>query len=278
MLTAQSNSATQPGLKNNAAYQATLAELDGMVGEVIAAHATEAGLLDVDEDGNPVRSSSKGDLFSLGIDFMYAALMLVERMGQSVFEDMQKRADVANETQDLVTRMQALLYEYTSTDPANKKPLPEEVITFMRDNGINVDGKSIDDYLTSIDADTGTNANVHLMYIHMDPPPQEYIDFLRKNEIKVAGSMQVDEYLEARAAAQAAGEELPHVYANQVNTGQAELIKGCLSNFAKKKSDMVAQDNLQIQSIFALKQNVTGLCTSLQSSLKDLLDRITQKM
>ncbi|HDL7993130.1 TPA: chemotaxis protein, partial [Yersinia enterocolitica] len=74
-------------------------------------------------------------------------LNTLSSLARESFKHMRERANYANDVQDMSNRVDEVIADAAKGDDKTKKPLPDDVIDFMRKNNINVDGMNIDDYL-----------------------------------------------------------------------------------------------------------------------------------
>ncbi|CNI24709.1 type III secretion system translocon protein SseB [Yersinia pekkanenii] len=101
----------------------------------------------VEDTFNRLNSILSDDIFSMGLDVLYGSLQVLQSLADQAFQAMKARSKYANETQGMSNQVDSVIAEATKGDDKTKKSLPDSVINFMRDNGISVDGMSIDEYL-----------------------------------------------------------------------------------------------------------------------------------
>ncbi|CNG42104.1 type III secretion system translocon protein SseB [Yersinia enterocolitica] len=87
------------------------------------------------------------DVFGYGLLVLYEFLNTLSSLARESFKHMRERANYANDVQDMSNRVDEVIADVAKGDDKTKKPLPDDVIDFMRKNNINVDGMNIDDYL-----------------------------------------------------------------------------------------------------------------------------------
>ncbi|OWF75326.1 chemotaxis protein [Yersinia kristensenii] len=102
---------------------------------------------DVIKYTSPYAVNDSDDIFSLGLKVLYSFLEVLSNIASTNFKEMQARSKYASDTQDMSNRVDEIIAKAAKGDDKTKEPLPDEVIDFMRRNGITVDGMSIDDYL-----------------------------------------------------------------------------------------------------------------------------------
>ncbi|ELW7357934.1 chemotaxis protein [Yersinia enterocolitica] len=101
------------------------------------------------KNSSPDAINSADDIFSIGLAVLYLNLAVLSNIASAHFKEMQARSKYASDTQDMSNRVDEVIAKAAKGDDKTKEPLPDEVIDFMRRNGITVDGMSIDEYLKS---------------------------------------------------------------------------------------------------------------------------------
>ncbi|CAM2880002.1 secretion protein EspA [Vibrio neptunius] len=94
--------------------------------------------------------ASRGDsVLSGGIAVLYMFMNLLSEMADAKYSQMQKKSEVSRTAQDMANRVDEKVAEAAKDKDGDKatRQLPSDVVTYMRDNGFTVDGKSIDKYL-----------------------------------------------------------------------------------------------------------------------------------
>ncbi|MDA5521500.1 chemotaxis protein [Yersinia kristensenii] len=112
-----------------------------------ATHAAKPSGNDVIKYTSPYAANDSDDIFSLGLKVLYSFLEVLSNIASTNFKEMQARSKYASDTQDMSNRVDEIIAKAAKGDDKTNEPLPDEVIDFMRRNGITVDGMSIDDYL-----------------------------------------------------------------------------------------------------------------------------------
>ena len=95
--------------------------------------------------------ASRGDsVLSGGIAVLYMFMNLLGEMADAKYSQMKDKADVSREAQEKANEMDETIADCTikSTDVNEQNAkVPDDVVDYMRKNGITVDGKGIDEYI-----------------------------------------------------------------------------------------------------------------------------------
>ncbi|MFV9997719.1 MAG: secretion protein EspA [Arsenophonus endosymbiont of Dermacentor nuttalli] len=102
------------------------------------------------EFGNGVNDTSAiyGDsVLSGGIAVLYMFMSLLSDVANSKYAQMQHKADISRSVQNMANRVDEIIAEVSKKGDKATGKLPEDVIKYMRDHGITVDGMTIDEFL-----------------------------------------------------------------------------------------------------------------------------------
>jgi len=86
--------------------------------------------------------------FSYGFSALDNLQLVLQKIANAIFGKINTSTDRARNTQDMSNRMDEVIADAAKGDDKTRKPVPDEVVKYMRDNGILVDGMSIDDYIS----------------------------------------------------------------------------------------------------------------------------------
>ncbi|MBS0056522.1 chemotaxis protein [Yersinia sp. Marseille-Q3913] len=115
--------------------------------EHFSTHPTKSSGYDVGKSSSPDASNDADDIFSQGLSVLYSFLDVLKNLAATDFKGMQSRSKYARDVQDNANQVDEVIAKASKGDDKTREPLPDSVIKFMRENGIKVDGMSIDDYL-----------------------------------------------------------------------------------------------------------------------------------
>lgn len=86
--------------------------------------------------------------FAYGFSVLDNLQVVLQKIANALFGKINTSTDRARNTQDMSNRMDEVIADAAKGDDKTRKPVPDEVVNYMRDNGILVDGTSIDDYIS----------------------------------------------------------------------------------------------------------------------------------
>jgi len=114
-------------------------------------------------------------------------MLLFTELANAKFEQMSKKTEVSRDAQDMANRVDALLASLA--DAKATAELPADVIAYMRENNIEVNGMSIDKFL----AENGTNLNkadLTAVKSALESHSGRASDFVQQNQLKLQQLMQ----------------------------------------------------------------------------------------
>ncbi|EMG6374752.1 SPI-2 type III secretion system translocon protein SseB [Salmonella enterica subsp. diarizonae serovar 11:k:z53] len=85
--------------------------------------------------------------FAEGYGVLLILLMVIQAIANDKFIQIQKNAERARNTQEKSNEMDAIIADAAKGDAKTTEEVPEDVIKYMRDNGILVNGMTIDQYI-----------------------------------------------------------------------------------------------------------------------------------
>lgn len=86
--------------------------------------------------------------FAYGFSVLDNLQLVLQKIANALFGKINTSTDRARNTQDMSNRMDEVIADAAKGDDKTRKPVPDEVVKYMRDNGILVDGMTIDDYIS----------------------------------------------------------------------------------------------------------------------------------
>ncbi|KML18202.1 secretion protein [Leclercia adecarboxylata] len=100
-------------------------------------------------DDNTVADEQNVDNpFAYGFSVLDNLQMVLQKIANAIFGKINTSTDRARNTQDMSNRMDEVIADAAKGDDKTRKPVPDEVVKYMRDNGILIDGMTIDDYIS----------------------------------------------------------------------------------------------------------------------------------
>ena len=86
--------------------------------------------------------------FAYGFSVLDDLELVLQTLANNLFSQIQTSTERARNTQDMSNRMDEVIADAAKGDDKTRKPVPDDVVNYMRENGIHVDGMSIDDYIS----------------------------------------------------------------------------------------------------------------------------------
>ncbi|EAC0101206.1 SPI-2 type III secretion system translocon protein SseB [Salmonella enterica] len=105
------------------------------------------GVSNFDSDTESQDGLYQQNPFAKGYDVLLTLLMVIQAIANAKFLDVQKNAESARDTQEKSNEMDKVIAEAAKGDPKTKETVPKDVIDYMRENGITVEGMTIDQYM-----------------------------------------------------------------------------------------------------------------------------------
>ena len=242
--------------------------------------------------------AAEGDIvLSGGIAVLYLFMNLLSDLAQYKYVEMRQKAKVSRDAQEMANRVNELIAKLAKrkdSDTATVQ-LDPDVIKYMEDNNIQVDDKSIDEYLKS-DGSTPTNVDLksadgkYSINVYkegdqwymksksgdpqqIDPPTFKdgKVTFTTKNDydsggVKIPKGTEFDGHYDA------------HQKYRSLNKGELNAVKSALENESNRASDFVSQSQLQLQKIMQTYNVTVSLINSMQTLLEEMNKSIAQNI
>ncbi|MCO2278071.1 hypothetical protein FA378_26595 [Pseudomonas aeruginosa] len=167
-------------------------------GNDINALANDALGLGNDILGNTPPSGSGSDSYlqglknlgvlNTGIVTMAAVMLLLQEHANATFEAMTTKTEISREAQDMANRVKAILAKLTK--PEDTAALPPEVIQYLRENNITVEGKTIDEFLSGKDVNKLNQGDLKAVEMALESASGRASDFVQQTQLKLQQLMQ----------------------------------------------------------------------------------------
>ncbi|AQS36196.1 type III secretion system translocon protein, EspA family [Shewanella psychrophila] len=96
--------------------------------------------------------AARGDsVLSGGISVLYMFMNLLSELADAKYSQMQQKADVSRQAQDMANQVDEVIAEVSKGDDKATGKLPDGVVKYMHDNGFTIDGMTIDKYMAKND-------------------------------------------------------------------------------------------------------------------------------
>lgn len=190
-------------------------------------------------DGYMQALRSQG-VMSAGIVTMAAVMLLMQEHSNALFDSMQTRTAASRDAQEMANRVKSVLA--TLSKPEDKGELPQDVIDYMREHKILVEGKTIDEFLP--DALVAV-ATINPMNAGFKEAMKEYQELL-KNPPKT----------------------------NIMDQGSLKAVELALEGASGRASDFVQQCQLKLQQLVQTYNNATNMTSTLQNMSYEIIKNI----
>jgi len=104
----------------------------------------------------PTGTLSSDNPFAYGYSVLQTLLLSIQEIANNQYLDIKESAERARKTQQMSNRMDEVIAEVAKGDDKTRKKIPDDVIKYMRDNGISINGETIDQYIKKSGDASGT--------------------------------------------------------------------------------------------------------------------------
>ncbi|WP_339388908.1 secretion protein EspA [Vibrio caribbeanicus] len=238
-------------------------------------------------------NASKGDsVLSGGIAVLYLFMNLLSEMADAKYSQMQSKADVSREAQSKANEVDEIIAGMLKDNSTDK--LPPDVVKYMQDNGITVDGVSITEYLKANDPAAPFLDKLKSKIEESGPSGmqsyswQDVVSYMDKHGIKVDGKRACDYIWSLPEVGYQSGQRISkahmqHMYdalesASGLDKGKMQAVKAALETVSNRASDFVSQSQLQLQKIMQTYNVTVSLVNSMQTMLAEMNKSIAQNI
>ncbi|RSD30938.1 secretion protein EspA [Vibrio pectenicida] len=243
------------------------------------------------ELGNAIKGDS---VLSGGVAVLYLFMNLLSELAEAKYSQMQAKADVSRNTQDMANRVDEVIAQVAKEGDKSTGKLPPEVVKYMKDNGFSVDGMSISDYLKENDPSSKYLEKLQAKINASGPEGmqsyswQDVVTYMDQHGIKVDGKRACD-YIWSlpevgyMSGQQVSKEHMQHIAnalqaAGGLDQGKLKAVKAALETVSNRASDFVSQSQLQLQKIMQTYNVTVSLLNSMQTMLAEMNKSIAQNI
>lgn len=126
-------------------------------------------------------------VLSAGIVTMAAVMLLLQEHSNSTFEAMQTKTTASRDAQEMANRVKTVLAKLTK--PNDTGELPQDVIKYMGDNKILVDGKTIDEFISGKSKKIN-QGDLKAVEMALESASNRASDFVQQVQLKLQQMMQ----------------------------------------------------------------------------------------
>lgn len=118
-------------------------------------------------------------------------ILNLQRIVDGLYDETESRNIRAKNTLDMSNRMDEVIADAAKGDDKTRKPVPDEVVKYMRDNGILVDGKTIDDYISNHGGSDGLDkGSLQAIKAALDNSASRDTDISTQDQLKIQNEFQ----------------------------------------------------------------------------------------
>lgn len=233
-------------------------------------------------------SSLMGSAMTTMADIM----LLFTELSNAKFNQMTQKTDVSRDAQDMANRVDRAIAELEKAD--SKAELPEDVIKYMRDNNILVEGKTIDEFLS--DSKPGLQDAFNKLKAKLESGGeigleskefQDVVKYMNDNKLKVDG-MNAGDFIWKEANFQSGQKVTPENMqkllnvlegdGTQLDKGDMTAVKAALESASGRASDFVQQSQLKLQQLMQNFNTAVTMANSIQSMNAESTKSIAQSI
>jgi len=239
-------------------------------------------------------------VLNTGIVTMAAVMILLQEHANATFESMTTKTEISREAQDMANRVKAILAKLTK--PEDKAELPPEVIQYMRENNILVEGKPVDEFLEGIVGLglPGADAQLALLDAMIAKAGSEgseshhwqsVVKFMDDNGVRMGDGQKASDWVwglpeVGRQSGQKVSlenmKELRDTLATamkpELGQGDLKAIEMALESASGRASDFVQQTQLKLQQLMQNYNTAVQMTNSLQSMLAESVKSIASSI
>ncbi|AJJ64719.1 type III secretion system translocon protein SseB [Yersinia aldovae] len=93
-------------------------------------------------------NNDQDNIFAFGYSVLEDLELVLQKIANDLYGAIKSSTERARNTQNMSNRMDEVIAEAAKGDDKTKEKVPDDVVKYMRDNGILVDGMTIDDYIS----------------------------------------------------------------------------------------------------------------------------------
>lgn len=124
--------------------------------------------------------------FAYGFSVLDNLQLVLQKIANALFGNINTSADRARNTQNMANRMDEVIADAAKGDDKTRKPVPDEVIRYMHDNGILVDGMTIEDYIAQHnDADGLDKGSLQAVKAALDNSANRDTDLMTQGQLSI---------------------------------------------------------------------------------------------
>ncbi|AQS36195.1 type III secretion system translocon protein, EspA family [Shewanella psychrophila] len=239
--------------------------------------------------------ASRGDsVLSGGIAVLYMFMNLLSELADAKYGQMQQKADVSRQAQDMANRVDEVIAQVSKGDDKATEKLPPDVIKYMSDNGFKVDGMTIDNYLSKNEPSAAYLKKLLGKIAEVGPQGmqsaswQDVVSYMDAKGIKVDGQKCSDYIWGLPEVGRRSWQNISKDHMQKIadtlgaagglDKGKLQAVKASLESVSNRASDFVSQSQLQLQKTMQTYNVTVSLLNSMQTMLAEMNKSIAQNI
>ncbi|KVK89754.1 MULTISPECIES: secretion protein EspA [Burkholderia] len=242
--------------------------------------------VDAPGERNVANSHPIGD----SIAMMLVIMDLLSRQTTAKLDDMQKKSNISRDAQDMANKVEAALAKLVK--PEDKTELPADVLKYMKDNDILVNGMTIDEFIAAKTAAGPDPRKFAQMLEKMQSmidkadvdgmtstPWQDVVSYMDSLGIKIDGKRVCDYIWSLPEVNYRPGQKISVDHMKTIMSAlqgaagldKADLmsVKSSLESVSGRASDFIQQSQLKMQQLMQNYNTAVQMINSLQSMLAE---------
>ncbi|MGB0893385.1 MAG: secretion protein EspA [Parashewanella sp.] len=226
--------------------------------------------------------AQEGDsVLSGGVSVLYLFMNLLSELANDKYLEMQAKAKVSRDAQDKANEINEQIAAVSKKGDTGTAAIPDDVIQYMSENDVKVDGKSIEDYLKpqeegSLDVHiTWSNGSKNTQHLELKQGKWTH------NGQPASVTKEGDTYIWKDPSGNIYRGSAAHDLKLKpvlLDKGKLEAVKAALENISNRASDFVSQSQLQLQKVMQTYNVTVSLLNSMQTMLEEMNKSIAQNV
>ncbi|WP_246029031.1 hypothetical protein [Parashewanella tropica] len=135
--------------------------------------------------------AQQGDsVLSGGVAVLYTFMSLLSELANGKYMQMQEKAKVSRDAQDKANEVNEQIADVSKQGDKGSDALPSDVIQYMKDNDIEIDGKDIDDYLGHNEGKKLDKGSLEAVKDALENVSNRASDFVSQSQLQLQKIMQ----------------------------------------------------------------------------------------
>nr|WP_243637431.1 secretion protein EspA [Parashewanella curva] len=177
---------------NQNGKQSVMEQFDQQAKQHVSEHMAQLqGVDGMDKWDTDYQLGQSGDsVLSGGIGVLYTFMNLLSELANGKYLQMQEKAKVSRDAQDKANEVNEQIADVAKQGDKGTDALPSDVIKYMKDNDIQVDGKSIDAYLGNDETKKLDKGQLEAVKDALENVSNRASDFVSQSQLQLQKVMQ----------------------------------------------------------------------------------------